>query len=724
MRQRIYLYIGNELVDLDNDSFILLNLSREEMTNPTAYLNSWSQAITLPNTENNNNILGHYYRLDHRTVGSGGTGVNFSALKRTPFTLYDDTGIVLMRGYIKLEKAEGKGFSITLYGGLGKFFFDLTYDGAGNKLTLADCPYRVNTTWYHANQITIRCARSAVLNAWGALRYGAPASGTEFDIINFIPCLNGTQYPFKFDTNKAAYREGNDISLQYPDLYTSFHDSDTGKNYEPYNGESTVILQMGQKHNEWEVQDLRSYCQRPAISLRMMMEGIQRYAFDQGYTLNYDSDFFNDDCTYLQRVWMTLPFVDRDNLTDVQMAQMTAADFLKGTKTPAEYLIGIAKTFGFVFETSPDGQTIQMRLRQTFYWGHTTDLTERIDVESISVKPYAIDARYYDWQTEMAGIFCSNYEKTYGRKYGSLRLDTGYDFDTNTKVVTSLPWNGCADVRDINANYVVWVGHRNGASADSYLYKFALSDTVKWTLYYLDPDGVNPDESKDFTPLELPNYGSMFYSVGVGDAGVMWLPLPQLHDDGGKALEDDGVLLFYEGMSDVPNVTTGGGIVVAEAKFHLSDDTTQMLDANGQVPCWDVSLPGSGANVTAITWIPSFRRWHFNGATMQLSLDWGDPLIRPAGSGTFLANKGLYENYWSAYMADRLDQDSQVMTCKVNLEGLQVSDALFRDFYYYGGSKWVLNKIINHSVTTLGLTDCEFIRVQAVAAYSSGQLTF
>ena len=75
-------------------------------------------------------------------------------------------------------------------------------------------------------------------------------------------------------------------------------------------------------------------------------------------------------------------------------------------------------------------------------------------------------------------------------------------------------------------------------------------------------------------------------------------------------------------------------------------------------------------------------------------------------------------------MADRLDQDSQVMTCKVNLEGLQVSDALFRDFYYYGGSKWVLNKIINHSVTTLGLTDCEFIRVQAVAAYSSGQLTF
>ena len=52
------------------------------------------------------------------------------------------------------------------------------------------------------------------------------------------------------------------------------------------------------------------------------------------------------------------------------------------------------------------------------------------------MKPYAIDARYYDWQTEMAGIFCSNYEKTYGRKYGSLRLDTGYDFDTNTKVVT------------------------------------------------------------------------------------------------------------------------------------------------------------------------------------------------------------------------------------------------------------------------------------------------
>ena len=726
MKRRIYLYIGDELVDLDDDSFLLLNFSREEMTSPQAVLNSWTQTVKIPNTGKNAQILGNYYRLDHRTIGSGGTGTNFAALKRTPFRIFDDTGVILMRGYVKLESAAEDVFTIQLFGGLGQFFYVLTYDNAGNKLTMADCKYQYTGTYYAANAIYIRCWRTAVVNAWGALRYGAPNSGQVYDIINFAPCLNGTTYPFKFDTNKAAYRAGTAPAGVMPNLYVTYPRGGGGT-YDPPNGGSTILLQFGQKHNEWEAQDLRSYCQRPIFSLRKMMEGIRKYASDLGYVLNYDADFWNDDNEYLKYGWMTLPFVDRDNLTDVELQMMTAADFLKGTLSPAEYLVAIAKTFGFVFETSPDGTTIQMRLRDNFYNGTTVDLTDRVDTSSVEVRPYDIDARFYDWDTEMAGMFCANYEAKYGRRYGSLRLDTGYDFDSNLKEVTaSLPWKGCADVVDINPGYRVFAGVTDIDDGHSlnYLCKFAFTDTVKWDLEYIDPNGGR--EAQSFSPVfYFEGNDGMYYNNTAGHLGEMWLPLPQLHDADGKAYDKGGVLLFFEGQSSLPEQSGGGGITLNAVNFCLSDDTSEMLDVNGGVPCWNISpMTGNTTNRTAVTWVPSFRRWHFSGGTMQLTWDWGDPLEVPYTGDTFATGHGLYPNYWQTYMADRLNKDTAVMRCKVNLAGWQVSDALFRNFYHYGGSIWALNKVINHSVTTLGTTECEFVRIQAVADYTAGQLTF
>lgn len=723
MRRKVSLYIGDQLADLDDDSFVLVNYSREDLTDPQAVLNSYTQTVKLPATGNNAEILGHYYRLDRRTTGSGGTGPNFAALKRTPFVIYDDTACVVLRGYLKLEEATHDAYTVTLYGGLGQFFYDLTYDGNGNKRTLAGCSYQWTGTWYPSSEIYIRCARSAVINAWGALRYGAPASGQPFDIINFVPALNGTTYPFKFDTNKAIYHKGATAATQIPNLYTSA--TVDGRDYGSLADSGTILCQFGNKHNEWEVQDLRSYCQRPAISLRKMMEGIQRLASDLGYTLNYDSAWWTDDNTYLARVWMTLPFVDRDTLSDVDLQMMTAADFLAGTLSPAEYLVAIAKTFGFVFLPSVDGTSIQMLLRDTFYTSGTdVDLTDRIDTSTIEVRPYDIAARYYDWQTEMAGIFCANYELKYGRRYGSLRLDTGYDFDKSAKVVTgSLPWKGCADVVDLSDNYQVIVGSADPdyGTATNYLCKFAFTDSVKWSLYY---GGENDDQqTRSFEPTPMDNYGGMNYVFRAGNAGKMWLPLPQLHDADGKAYDKGGVLLFFEGQSMTP-VVMAGGLEITAAVFAVSDDNADMLTLNGGVPCWDISPVGAGTYRTITAWVPSFRRWHFNNGALDMTLDWGDPLEVPAGTGTFAADKGLYEYYWAFYMGDRFDQDTAVMRAKVLLDGMQVSEALLRHFYYYGGSWWALNKIINHSLTTLGPTECEFVRVQARNHYNAGQATF
>ena len=61
------------------------------------------------------------------------------------------------------------------------------------------------------------------------------------------------------------------------------------------------------------------------------------------------------------------------------------------------------------------------------------------------------------------------------------------------------------------------------------------------------------------------------------------------------------------------------------------------------------------------------------------------------------------------------------MTCKVDLSGLQVGQDLLRKFYWYDGALWVLNEISNHSLTTYGPTECEFVQVRDKDNYLNGQ---
>ena len=42
----------------------------------------------------------------------------------------------------------------------------------------------------------------------------------------------------------------------------------------------------------------------------------------------------------------------------------------------------------------------------------------------------------------------------------------------------------------------------------------------------------------------------------------------------------------------------------------------------------------------------------------------------------------VYFNRWKGYLADRLDVDTKVLTCKVDWRGFQVGTALLRHFYW------------------------------------------
>jgi hypothetical protein len=132
---------------------------------------------------------------------------------------------------------------------------------------------------------------------------------------------------------------------------------------------------------------------------------------------------------------------------------------------------------------------------------------------------------------------------------------------------------------------------------------------------------------------------------------------------------------------------------------------------NQGTPCWNLT----GEEV-ALTALPSFRRniATFDGG-INYSWEWGAPLAR-AVPGLDTGNS-IYDKWWKKYLTDLYDNDTKRMTCKVNLRGLLVGQDLMRNFFWYNGVIWRLNKIVNHSLTTWDDTECEFIQVQDINNY-------
>ena len=184
MRRKISLYIADQLVDLDDQSFILFNYTMDDLSNPTIVKNSFSQQITLKGTPANNRIFGGSFQMDRRVDGTGGdTGIGFNPSQKTPFTIYNEMNEILESGYVKLDSISREGadiqYKVTLYGGLGSFFYALSYDENGNKRSLADLAY-LNTS-SPDGELDFKITADAIKEAWVNLQGNAGESLTIRD---------------------------------------------------------------------------------------------------------------------------------------------------------------------------------------------------------------------------------------------------------------------------------------------------------------------------------------------------------------------------------------------------------------------------------------------------------------------------------------------------------------------------------------------------------------
>lgn len=304
MRRKISLYIADQLVDLDDQSFILFNYTMDDLSNPTVVKNSFSQQITLKGTPANNRVFGDSFRLDRRVAyGGSEAGVDFNASQKTPFTIYDEMGEILESGYVKLDSIDRRGadiqYKVTLYGGLGSFFYALSYDENGNKRTLADLDY-LGTSNPDA-ELDFAITKDAVSAAWRRLQEDTTAPAM-WDVINFAPAYNGIpEGNFAPDKGLA---DPLDISLRDSITQGSDEEAVTYTTQSKY-----CLVNLAEAQDEWAVKDLRSYLQRPVLSMRAFWNAICEPRNNGGYEV--DASVLRDGVAFGQYVnlWMTLPLI-------------------------------------------------------------------------------------------------------------------------------------------------------------------------------------------------------------------------------------------------------------------------------------------------------------------------------------------------------------------------------------------------------------------------------
>lgn len=298
---KLRLYIDGQLADLGDTALVQMNYTAEELSNPTIVKNSYSQQVTLQGTPTNNKLFGGIFQLDRATKGGGATnsGVFFNPLAKTPFVIMDEKNAIVERGYMRLDNIERKDagvtYKVTLFGGLGEFFYNLSYDDAGEKKSLASLHY--TSARSSENELDFIISASSVSLAWEAMKSGA-TSGI-WSVINFAPAYNGLPAD-SLTPDKAIIRPA------LADLQTSITEDDV--TYSTVDG--WALVNLGKEYTEWQTKDFRSYLQRPVVSMRKIIEACCDAQNNGGFNVELDTAFFNEDNPYFTRTWVTLPMLN------------------------------------------------------------------------------------------------------------------------------------------------------------------------------------------------------------------------------------------------------------------------------------------------------------------------------------------------------------------------------------------------------------------------------
>lgn len=215
----------------------------------------------------------------------------FNPMKRVPFLLYVDE-MVVERGYCQLTAITRKGrdytFSVSLFGGLGEFFYNLQTGSDGESRKLSDLDF--------GSDLGFKINAAHVQQVWDDM------IGGTLPTVGFVPMHNGV--PKNIDADKVLVKGGG-----LPASVT-----DGGNTYSAKDG--YILASAERKYTEWEIGDLRSYLQRPALRLKDFFSAVFNPSNNGGWTVVADPLWFDSSNPYYENTYILLPQLNVEESTD------------------------------------------------------------------------------------------------------------------------------------------------------------------------------------------------------------------------------------------------------------------------------------------------------------------------------------------------------------------------------------------------------------------------
>lgn len=401
-------------------------------------------------------------------------------------------------------------------------------------------------------------------------------------------------------------------------------------------------------------------------------------------------------------------------------------DYLSTEKTPCDYLTSYAKMFGLYFWSDPGEISsdevkypkgvIHLLTRDSFYDRvNIVDLEKRIDRnKDIKITPSVATTKWIEFGIEQVeSESAADYQKTYGQIYGNKKVNTGFNFNSDTEqLLPDFAFKSGIETLETNKFFSFTPGY--------------LFDGFSYNLYKIGNDG-----EYETTEIEIPV--SSIPNIALGKNG--WLrtdsfPKLQFHSADNESIDGKDVLVFFEGNSYPYEQLYPTG------KYYLTDDLAEMQALNDGNPCWIYSTDdftvnnyNSGGAIGpkriryTLQSLPVFRRTltGTNGYLIH-TLDMGKTNMTFVRN-TFVSNdSSIYDKCWKRYINDMYDIDSRILSCYVRLDGMNRID-IMRKFYWFDNSLWRVNSIKDWDFSGYETVKMDFVKVQDVENFTINSFT-
>lgn len=322
----IELYIENKKIDITDDLEINFTYESIDPDKLSSIKNSFSKTVNIPGTASNNITFGHIFRYDKYIPVAGPTKIDsyYDPHKKVNWFI-NKNGAVINRGYCTLDNILMKNerditYQLTLYGGIGEFFYSLTYNEDGSPKTLYDMYWdwypKTNLLGHGAhldpgqeNTLTLfKCSADIIASVYHNLDPLYSYSGStaiDQDVV-FVPCYTGLYEDFDskhmlvstFNQNYnsiPAYLSSDKVSAlqaSFPDTYTDDEGTYTtiDKNFSASGAYKYGLVTFSRDIDPFEAGDLRVNELPVAIRLSKLMTVISNPMNNGGYEVEWDDE--------------------------------------------------------------------------------------------------------------------------------------------------------------------------------------------------------------------------------------------------------------------------------------------------------------------------------------------------------------------------------------------------------------------------------------------------